>query len=513
MLISRRSLLESISSSGALRALGLMSVPALVRSQAEVTPEIATFSPEMEPLVSLIERTPRDKSAIMLAAQLKAGVSYRELMAALFLAGVRNINPRPPGFALHSVFVIHAAHLISLQAPSDSRLLPLFYALDIFKSSQERDANAKTGDYVMRALHGATPSASALPDFTAAMEAWDSERAERAVVAIARYRNAAEAFEQLWRYGARDYRNIGHKAIFVANAERTLRTIGWQHSEPVLRSLVLGLLDFGKEQQINGYAFTDQCYAANLKRVSSSLPRLDAGWAARPADAAVTRSILKEIRTASPDQACAAVAERLVKGVAGPASIWDAAHLAANELRMRVSAGATITGVHAVTSCNGLHHAYLSATEPAARLLVLLQAVGWMGQFRAWAETRKENVRTFAIDDMEPSLSTPESETSIADVFENLGSKLDDSAARAMRLAQTVEGQRALLTTATRLTLAKADEVHFYKYLAALIEDTPLVSAQWRPHMASTAIYYCKGSSDTEPTWTQRARAALDGKA
>src|SRR5436190_13863072 len=147
MLISRRSLLESMTSTGALRALGLTTAPTLVsRSQAEVTPEITTFSPEIEPLVALIERTPRDKCAAMVAAQFKAGVSYRELMAALFLAGVRNINPRPPGFALHSVFVIHAAHLISLQAPVDSRLLPLFYALDIFKSSQERDASAKTGD-------------------------------------------------------------------------------------------------------------------------------------------------------------------------------------------------------------------------------------------------------------------------------------------------------------------------------------------------------------------------------
>ena len=149
MLISRRSLLESMTSTGALRALGLTTGPILVSRSQAVTPEITTFSPEIEPLVALIERTPRDKCAAMVAAQLKAGVSYRELMAALFLAGVRNINPRPPGFALHSVFVIHAAHLISLQAPVDSRLLPLFYALDIFKSSQERDASAETGDYVM----------------------------------------------------------------------------------------------------------------------------------------------------------------------------------------------------------------------------------------------------------------------------------------------------------------------------------------------------------------------------
>ena len=180
---------------------------------------------------------------------------------------------------------------------------------------------------------------------------------------------------------------------------------------------------------------------------------------------------------------------------------------------MRVSAGATIIGVHAVTSCNGLHHAYISATDPAVRLLVLLQAVGWMGQFRTWADTRKEDIRNFAIDDMEATVSTSESETEIADVFAKLDSKLDDSASRAMRLARTAQGRQALLSTATRFTLAKADEVHFYKYLAALIEDTPLVSAQWQPHMAAAAVYYCKGSSDPEPVWAQRARTALGGHA
>src|SRR5215218_2446398 len=133
MLISRRSILESLTSAGALRSLGVLTAPMSVPgSYAQVTPEIATFAPEMEPLVALIERTPREKCAEMVVAQLKGGVSYRELMAALFLAGIRNVNPRPPGFALHCVFIVHAAHLISLQAPPDSRLLPLFYALDTF---------------------------------------------------------------------------------------------------------------------------------------------------------------------------------------------------------------------------------------------------------------------------------------------------------------------------------------------------------------------------------------------
>ena len=50
-------------------------------------------------------------------------------------------------------------------------------------------------------------------------------------------RRALNEVRDLLRYGARDFRAIGHKAIYVANSCRTLESIGWQHAEPVLRSL------------------------------------------------------------------------------------------------------------------------------------------------------------------------------------------------------------------------------------------------------------------------------------
>ena len=53
-----------------------------------------------------------------------------------------------------------------------------------------------------------------------------------------------ECFELFARYGRRDFRDIGHKAIYVANSFRTLECIGWQHAEPVLRSLAYALLQY-----------------------------------------------------------------------------------------------------------------------------------------------------------------------------------------------------------------------------------------------------------------------------
>ncbi len=508
MPVSRRDIFQALSGAAVCGAAGSL-IP-LTRSDAQVTPEVVALRPEMEPLVRLIENTPREKCAEMAVEQFRNGVSYRQFLGALFLAGVRNVNPRPPGFAMHCVFVIHSAHLISLEAPSEARWLPLFFALDNFKSAQDRDARQAAGDYTMRPLAGSLPSPErAGPELGSAMEAWDIERAERAAAALARNRSASEAFDLLWRYGARDYRNIGHKAIYVANACRTLQAIGWQHAEPVLRSLVLSLLDFGKEQKVNGYALDDQCYAGNLKRVKEMFPRLAVTWASAAADVETTRGILDVLRQATPDEACSELANRLVKGSAGAASVWDAVHLAAAELRMRARSGAAILAIHAVTSANGLRYAYQSAPDPQLRFLVLLQAAGWMGQFRSFAESREGNLRPYRITDLVPAAADVPLERNLGEIFAGIPAKVDDSAARVFHLARSMAGRQAFLATALRFTAAKTEEVHFYKYLAAMIEDIPLTSAEWQPHLLAATTYYVKGSNDAEPAAVKRAREAL----
>lgn len=503
-MISRREVLSCTAGAA-------ISSPLLLRrTDAQITPDAVRFRPEMEPLVALIERTPREKCAEMAVDQLRRGVTYRQFLGALFLAGVRNVNPRPPGFALHCVFVIHSAHLISLEAPPDARLLPLFYALDNFKTAQERDANQKAGDYTMRVLAGALPAPDrAAAEFSAAMEAWDSERAERAIASLARHSSAPEVFSLLWRHGARDYRNIGHKAIFVANAFRTLQTIGWQHSEPVLRSLALGLLDFGRTQQVNGYALDDQCYPGNLKRLRESFPRLHPEWMTERGDATTASGVLATLRSATPDEICGEVTERLRKDAGGAGAVWDAVHLAAAELRMRLRTPAAITGIHAVTAASALHHSYLAAADPQTRFLLLLQAAGWMGQFRTWAEAKPENVRAFSITGMEPGEAGVPADRALSEIFSALPADPDAAAARVLRLAAELPVRRAFFASAIRLAVAKADEVHYLKYLAALLEDVPLVGAGWQPHLTAAAVYYMKGAGDPEAAPLKRAREAL----
>jgi hypothetical protein len=51
-------------------------------------------------------------------------VSYRQLLAAMFMAGIRNMDPQPCGFQLHCVFVMHSVHQMCLDAPAGDRLQP-----------------------------------------------------------------------------------------------------------------------------------------------------------------------------------------------------------------------------------------------------------------------------------------------------------------------------------------------------------------------------------------------------
>ena len=137
--LQRRTFLASTAAglglSGLLQSLGPLSA-------ADVTIDrgIARFSSDIEPLVRFLEETPQQSIIEETAKRVKAGLSYRELLAALLLAGVRNVEPRPSvGFKFHAVLVVNSAHLASISGPDEDRWLPIFWAIDNFKSSQARD--------------------------------------------------------------------------------------------------------------------------------------------------------------------------------------------------------------------------------------------------------------------------------------------------------------------------------------------------------------------------------------
>src|SRR5258708_2547071 len=115
------------------------------------------------------------------------------------LAGVRGIQPRPVGFKFHAVLVVNSAHLASLAAQDRDRWLPLFWAIDNFKSSQAR--NAQEGDWRMALVpEDRLPAPeTAVRNFKTAMDNWQTDDADRAVAMLARIGSLNEVYEMFWR--------------------------------------------------------------------------------------------------------------------------------------------------------------------------------------------------------------------------------------------------------------------------------------------------------------------------
>src|SRR5262249_35984861 len=144
------------------------------------------FRPEIEPLVRLLEETPRERLLEEVGARIKRGTTYREVLAGLQLAGIRNIQPRPVGFKFHAVLVVNSAHLAIQNSPDSDRWWPIFWALDQFKVSQACDV--REGDWTMSAVEeAAVPGADKARDlFVAGMDDWDEAKTDVAIAGFAR---------------------------------------------------------------------------------------------------------------------------------------------------------------------------------------------------------------------------------------------------------------------------------------------------------------------------------------
>src|SRR5262245_6739900 len=366
---TRRHFLQTAATAGAAFGLGdlagLWSLGPENADEAKVTPDLVRFSPEIEPVVRLIEQTPDDKCVAVMVEQLRTGLPYRHFVAGLYLAAIRAARWHGDGIHGydHSAYVVHSAYQLSLDLPAGEQLLPAFYALLGFKGGQK----AYPGKKGTPPLTGKLPAAEkAVEELHAAMKEWDTDRAERAVVALARSRGSAAVLEPLWHYAGRDWGFIGHMPILVASSVRLLDTIGWQHAEHVLRYVVQGLAGWGREHETHSDM---KPYHANRPRVERAASRLPGDWAEYTADERLTKDLLALLRDGDGDKACDLAVKQLTEGKARAGAIWDAVHLAAGELVRRskpFSPGSQRNGdaLHANTAANALHYAFRASARP-----------------------------------------------------------------------------------------------------------------------------------------------------
>jgi hypothetical protein len=501
-MMHRRTFLRSATSTGALAALGelgfLSRLPSVSAAEATLDAKAVRFHPDIEPLVRLLEDTPRDRVLEEVAARIHKGTSYRDVLAALMLAGVRNIQPRPVGFKFHAVLVVNSAHIASLASPDSDRWLPLFWAIDQFKSSQAADV--KEGDWTMAPVdESSVPTARrAKQAFTDAMDNWDEAAADAAVVGLARSASADELFEVFARYGARDFRDIGHKAIYVANSFRTLENIGWHHAEPVLRSLAYALLDRSRDKENPSKADlpADRPFRQNLE----SLKQIGDNWLEGRPDAGATKELMQTIRSGSPSDMSALTLGLLSKGVA-PQSVFDGLFDGAGELLMQAPG---ILALHAMTCTNAMHYAWHRVRSDETRRLILLQNASFLPLFRG--ERKDSGLHLDTLEPLAPSAKGPEA---VEEIFADVSKNRLVAARKVLAHLAEHRDPTAFADAARRLIFLKGSNSHDYKFSSAVLEDYSRLSAPWRDRLLAASVYYLRGSGEPDNALVQRTRSAL----
>lgn len=502
--ISRRSFLQSAAAGSALAGVGnlgfLANVPRVAAADSQLDPKVVRLDPEIEPVVRLLEETSRQQLLEKVAQRIKDGLSYREVLAALLLAGVRNVQPRPVGFKFHAVLVVNSAHLASLSSPDEHRWLPIFWALDEFKSSQAQDV--EKGDWTMAPVKESSvpPADKARQAFIDAMDQWDVSAADAAVAGLARTAGMNEIFELFYRYGARDFRDIGHKAIFVANSRRTLEVIGWQHAEPVLRSLAYALQDHEGGNPFRGDAPADQPWKRNLELAK----RLRADWTEGRVDPAATTEFLAVLRQGSDEEACAKAVE-IINGGVSPQSIWDALFVGAGELLMRQPG---IIALHAVTSSNALHYAFSVSDSDETRRMLLLQNAAFLPLFRNAMHGRGK-VGEARLDTLESAPLQTAGPEAVTEIFTDVSRDRMAAARKMLAYLKDHPQPKELIDAARLLIFLKGTNSHDYKFSSAVFEDFEHVSPAWRDRFLAAGVYNFRGSDDRDNKLVERTRAAL----
>ncbi|MEW4452388.1 hypothetical protein AB1L30_06850 [Bremerella sp. JC817] len=507
--VSRRQMLQSGALCGGLLAMGdlgmLSQLKPVSAAEAKLDPNVVRLDSSIEPLVRLIEETPREQLMEAVAGRIKQGTSYREVLAALLLVGVKNIEPRPSvGHKFHAVLVVNSAHLASISSPDEHRWLPIFWALDHYKSAAQRDVEER-GDWTMPAIDDSQvmPHAKAKAQFIEAMESWDEAKADIAAASLARTGGANEIYRLLFKYGSRDYRSIGHKAIYVANSYRTLSCIGWQHAEPVLRSLTYALLMHEGSNPSKRDDEADRPFRRNEEIAA----KLRDDWTTGKLDSDATQAMIDTLRSGSNDDACDQAVQLINSGI-HPQSIWDAMHVVAGEMVMQQPA---IVPLHSVTTTNAMRYAYETCGDDATRKLLLLQNAAFLPMFRSGmgGRGRVKDVTVSKLSEVEPA----KSRQSVDDIFAELGS--DPMAAAQMTLAY-LQGQenhsakaKQLIDAARVLVFRKGDNAHDYKFSSAILEDYYHVSPAWRDTYLASNIFLLRDSQRKDNQLVSRIQSAL----
>jgi hypothetical protein len=440
--------------------------------------------------VAMLARTLEDSTRERLPGELvrmsHAGLRHEDLLAALLLAASRNVQPYPDvGFKYHSVMLLRSVQATQRNLPSAERWLPVIWAVDYFKETQ---AEERAGSGWHMSPRAAAPKANpeaARRSLTAALDKWDREAADAAIVDYAQSAQPGDIFPLLFFYGARDLREIGHKAICVSNAHSLMTLFaGGPAPEPILRSTVAALLNSeGEPDPATHDLAPDRPWRQNRER----LHLIPASWKHGRDDPAARSELRAALYRVSKEESGRVVVEMLQRGIS-PEPIWQTLFDMAAELLMHAPG---IVPVHAQTTANALHYIYRVCDDEPTQQLTLLQCAAFIVMFREITHATQSDVNLRKLEPLPLERKTPDP---LDEIFAELSDGHRLQAAR-KSLGYLRDGGDAdnLIATARHHLVYGAQEPHDYKFAEAVFDNyAQCPDPAWRAGFLSAGMAYFK---------------------
>ncbi len=457
----------------------------------------ASALPTPEAMARELLATPREDVPALALDWHARGAEPDDLLRVALLAGISEIDPSPIGGKVHAIMMVGSALDVTGRLDGPKRLVPALFNLDRVKHSQARDQS--DGDFAMAPAPEVEPGRAQVhaEAFDRAMQRWDEPAAERAVIGMHATMEPAAVFERMWPWAARDFRVIGHKAIYAAQTQRALERLGWSHGRDALRSLVLGVLD------ANPYDAATEAETAEILGLHDHsrelAARLPEGWETGAPELDASLRLCARLRDCDPRAAAVAVVEAARSGVAA-AAVWDGLRLRAFELLMHTP---TIVGVHPVTSVNALHRAASLSGVGATRRLLALQAASWLSLFAAVLHGGSGGGSRQTID----ALATGATRNERADDPFATGDPEEASRRAFVRVRD--QGPAGFGPGGVAVLLRKAKEDHDYKLAAAVLEELELADPGCRPYLAAAGRWFWPSDLDDDGSVYEAVREPL----
>ncbi len=448
---------------------------------------------ETEALARLLEASSQAEVLDRVVGRISKGLTPQALLSGLYAAAVRNVlTGKQFSKEQHILLCTHSVHLASQRAAASLRWHPLLWAVDYFKWAQAAAKELEPEpmpDFLASRLLSAK---SAEAELQRAMETFDGPRAEAAVVSLHRGGDNAALAQLLFRYGSKDFRHIGHKAIHVAHGLATLDTIGWVGAENVLRSIALTL----SLHYTEGDHDLDGAWVRNQGLVS----KIGSGGPIAQDTAVI--ELLEVFRRSTVPEACDQVVEWLNHGATAQ-SVWDAMYLSSAELMFNHPK--SIEALHAVTASSAAFAAFSAAKEPSDRHLLLLQNAARVVDFRhyteQWAVRRQRPAESqLRIDRLEPLPLQSNRAAALEEIFADVGG---DAAAKLWAAQKTLAlvstgaaGAQLLGSKAIeRVVETAVNDSHDFKLVIAALDGFGQLSPNWRGRYLAACTARFRGAA------------------